>query len=390
MDLAVWTYPWDVAEEGIDTVLRNIRDVAQCNGISLASAYHNFKQLRPHSSPGRKIYVGEGGVVYFNTDESRYGRIKPVTSNVLKEIDAFQEACDRRQEYGIDVSAWTVIMHNTRQATANPDAAMHTAHGDPSPHVLCPSNSDSREFAVALCSDLAHNYDLRAVELEAVGFLGFNHGYHHDKIGAPLGEWGAYLLGICFCDSCLNRANDAGVDGRGVMALVRSELDGIYDGSDVPPDLTKDQGVERWLRDEPEFSRYQEVAVDSVASLIDEIRAACSGSGTKVILQGEPFEETLDANRMREVVAKIDGVLVSAYNITTAEAGELMERSRKIAGEKELIVAIQAHYPEIPSSDEWRSKVRLCMDQGATGLNFYNYGISTMSQLRGVGAVLAG
>ena len=87
---------------------------------------------------------------------------------------------------------------------------------------------------------------------------------------------------------------------------------------------------------------------------------------------------------------EIDGVLVSAYNITTAEAAALMERSRKIAGEKELIVAIQAHYPEIPSSDEWRSKVQLCMDQGATGLNFYNYGISTMSQLRGVGAVLAG
>ena len=55
MNLAVWTYPWDVADEGIEQVLGNIREVAKCNAVSLASAYHNFKQLRPHGLAGRKI-----------------------------------------------------------------------------------------------------------------------------------------------------------------------------------------------------------------------------------------------------------------------------------------------------------------------------------------------
>jgi hypothetical protein len=108
------------------------------------------------------------------------------------------------------------------------------------------------------------------------------------------------------------------------------------------------------------------------------------------VIQGEIWEQFLSPETMASVVSNIDGVLVSAYDITVGEAGQLMERSREYVGDKELIVGIQAHFPEIPSSEEWRSKVRLCIEKGATGLNFYNYGICTMSQLRGVGAVLSG
>ena len=391
MNLAVWTYPWDVADEGIEQVLGNVRDVAHCNAVSLAAAYHNFKQLRPHGPAGRRIYVGEGRVLYFHHEPSGYGRIKPVGSTVLNEIDAFQEACDRRGTYQIDVNAWTVVMHNSRLASTYPDAAVLSAQGDPSPHLLCPSNKDSREYAVALCADLAYNYDLRIIELEAVGFLGFEHGYHHDKIGVPLGEGGNYLLGICFCESCLRRAEQNGIDANRIRSLVQSELDGLFEGElDVPPDLAKSDGMAAWARAEPEFARYLDSGEKSVASLVNEIRDACHGSGTRIVIQGENWEQFLSPDAVASVVSNIDGVLVSAYNLTAGEAGQLMERSRAIAGDKELIVGIQAHFPEIPSSEEWRGKVRQCIEKGATGLNFYNYGICTMSQLRGVGAVLSG
>ena len=86
MNFSLWTYPWDVAEDGVNEALATIRDVAGCNGVSLAAAYHNLTQLRPHSR-GPKIYLGEGGVAYFKTDPSKYGRIKPVESRMVKEID---------------------------------------------------------------------------------------------------------------------------------------------------------------------------------------------------------------------------------------------------------------------------------------------------------------
>ncbi len=386
---ALWTYPWDLVDEGIERVLGNVRDVAGCNAVSVASAYHNFKQLRPHAAAGQKIYIGEGGVVYFRHDPSRYGRISPVASSILDDTDVFRELCDGRDSHQLDVNAWTVIMHNTRLASTYPDAATRTAHGDPSPHLLCPAHQDSREFAVALCADLAHNYDLRIIELEAIGFLGFEHGYHHDKIGAPLGEWGSYLLGICLCDSCIERAKAEGVDADRVKSLVRAELDGIYHGdADVPPDISKTDGLAAWERDEPDFARYMKAGENTVASLVDDVADACAGSGTKIVIQGEAWEQFLSLETMATIVSNIDGLMVSGYDLTADEAEQLMKRSREYVGDKELIVGIQAHYPEIPSSDEWRAKVRACIENGATGLNFYNYGISTMSQLRGVGAVL--
>ena len=389
MNTALWTYPWDLADEGIERVLGNVRDVAKCNAVSVASAYHNFKQLRPHAPAGQKIYVGEGGVVYFQHDLSRYGRITPVASTLLKQIDVFRELCDSRESHQLDVNAWTVIMHNSRLASTYSDAATRTTHGDPSPHLLCPAHPDSREFAMALCADLAHNYDLRIIELEAIGFLGFEHGYHHDKIGAPLGEWGNYLLGICFCDSCIERAKAEGVDADRIRSLVQAELDGIYHGdADVPPDLSKTDGLAAWERDEPEFARYMKAGENTVASLVKDVADACAGSGTKIVMQGETWEQFLSLETMAAIVSNIDGLLVSGYDLTADEADQLMERSRDCVGDKELIVGIQAHFPEVPSSDEWRAKVRVCIEKGATGLNFYNYGISTMSQLRGVGAVL--
>lgn len=390
VNLSVWTYPWDVADEGVDQVLGNIRDVAKCNGVSLASAYHNFKQLRPHGPAGRRIYVGEGGVVYFRPNLSRYGRIKPVPSKLVDEIDAFRAVCDARGRFGMDVSAWTVIMHNTRLATANPDCAMHTALGDPLPHQLCPSNPNSREFAVALCADLAHSYDLRTIELESVGFLPFQHGYHHDKIGAPLGAWGIYLLGICFCDSCLNRASSEGIDGRRMRDSVRDELDLLLAGeSDSPPSKAAAEGMATWRRETPEFLRYLGAGDDAVLSLIGEIQKSLKGTGTRLILQGEPFESHLDGQAIKRAVQQIDGLLVGVYNMTPEQAKSAVARAKEIAGNSELIVGVQSHSPEIPSSEIWQRKVKICREGGATGLNFYNYGICTMSQLRGVGKAAA-
>ena len=349
--MAVWTYPWDLADEGMEQVLDNVRDVAKCNAVSVASAYHNFKQLRPHAPAGQKIYIGEGGVVYFRHDASRYGRITPVASSLLDETDVFRELCDSRENHRLDVNAWTVVMHNSRLASTYPDAAVRSAHGDASPHLLCPAHQDSREFAVALCADLAHNYDLRIIELEAIGFLGFEHGYHHDKIGAPLGEWGNYLLGICFCDSCVQRAEAEGVDAKRIRSLVRSELDGIYEGdADVPPDLSKSDGLAAWERDEPEFARYMKAGENTVASLVNDVGDACAGSGTKIVIQGENWEQFLSLETMATIVSNIDGLLVSGYDLTADQADQLMERSRECVGDKELIVGIQAHFPEIPSS----------------------------------------
>ena len=43
----IWTYPWDLIDEGPVEAVRRIQDTG-LEAISLASAYHSFEMLRPH------------------------------------------------------------------------------------------------------------------------------------------------------------------------------------------------------------------------------------------------------------------------------------------------------------------------------------------------------
>ncbi|MCY3800718.1 MAG: hypothetical protein OXG46_03985 [Chloroflexi bacterium] len=393
MNNSLWTYPWDVADDGLDDALATIRDVAGCNGVSLTAAYHNFTQLRPHSR-GPKIYMGEGGVAYFRTDQSKYGRIKPVVSKLVEEIDVFRAIESTKARFGLDLNAWTVVLHNSRLATTHPDCAMHTVLGDPLKHHLCPSNPESRHYAVALASDLAASYDLRSIELEAFGFHPFLHETHHPKVGAPLGEWGDYLLSICFCPSCKVRGEDAGVDVASVAQLIESEVLRILQGdSDEAPEHSAEAGRERLEAEHSEFAAYSETLENSVVSLVSEIKAAVEAvAETRVLLIGRGLERKslLSDPGLTRAVQSADGLITAVYGQTPTETAQSLITASEQAAGQEVILGHQTHYPEIPNSDVWREKVSVSIEGGATGLNFYNYGISTINQLRGIKRALQG
>ena len=66
--LAMWTYPWDVLDLGLETVARDLRERAGLNGINLATAYHAGRFFQPRSpkrietSLARVPWVAEGMV----------------------------------------------------------------------------------------------------------------------------------------------------------------------------------------------------------------------------------------------------------------------------------------------------------------------------------------
>ena len=393
MNFSIWTYPWDVADDGVGDALATIRDVAGCNGVSLTAAYHNLTQLRPHSR-GPKVYMGEGGVAYFKTDPSKYGRIRPVESKLVGEIDVFRAIESTKASFGLDLNAWTVVLHNSRLATTYPDCAMHTVLGDPFRHHLCPSNPESLHYAVALASDLASSYDLRTIELEAMGFQPFLHQTHHPKVGAPLGDWGDYLLSICFCPSCKRRGEDAGVDVGSVARLVESEVLGILQGdSDEAPVNSDEAGRELWEAEHSEFAAYAETLENSVVTLVSEVKTAVEAvAETKVLIIGRGIERKalLSDASLARAAQSADGLITAVYNQTPAETAQSLSIALDQAAGGEVILGHQTHYPEIPNSEAWREKVSVSIEGGATGLTFYNYGISTMNQLRGIKRALQG
>src|SRR5262249_19327690 len=106
---AVWTYPWDLLDEGPDQVLARIAD-AGLEGISVAAAYHSIRALCPHN-PNRAVYHGEGGVIYFRPSEEHFreSRIKPVVSELASEFDPLGVICQAAAKRKVKTHAWAVL-----------------------------------------------------------------------------------------------------------------------------------------------------------------------------------------------------------------------------------------------------------------------------------------
>ena len=147
----LYVYAWDLADEGLETVLGRIRPTG-INTLTLAASYHAGKFLRPHGVGG-KVYFPVDGTVYFQARPERYGHIRPLVNPLVAEFDAFarleQEAPD------LERVAWVVCCHNTPLGQQYPEFTSRNAFGDPYPYSLCPAHPAVRDYVVNLVADLA-------------------------------------------------------------------------------------------------------------------------------------------------------------------------------------------------------------------------------------------
>ena len=86
--LAMWAYPWDVLDLGLEAVSRDLRERAGLNGINIAAAYHAGRFFQPRS-PRRKTFLPEDGTVYFRPDPKLWAarRITPKVAGIVAEGD---------------------------------------------------------------------------------------------------------------------------------------------------------------------------------------------------------------------------------------------------------------------------------------------------------------
>jgi hypothetical protein len=122
----LYTYAWDLADEGVAEVAAPARD-AGLNTLTLAAAYHAGKFLRPHGVSG-KVYFPEDGTVYFRARAERYGRIKPALASITGPSDPFADLARVAPDLGR--VAWVVACHNTRLGMLHPDLVARNCFGD--------------------------------------------------------------------------------------------------------------------------------------------------------------------------------------------------------------------------------------------------------------------
>lgn len=392
MHLSMWTYPWDIQDQGIDGTFADLRDRAGLNTISLATSYHAGRFLQPRS-PEQKAYFPEDGTVYFEPDADLWSgmEIRPlVASNVAERGDMLKALVDLREKGGMKVSCWTVCLHNTRLGMLHPAHVTRNAFGNANFYNLCPSSPAARDYVVTLVQDVTTHYKPDMLELESPNFMGFAHEYHHEKDGVGMNEEDDFILSLCFCDHCMARATKAGVPAASARETVRTFIAEMCE-REIPqkqfPDFPT-AGIDAFLA-WPDLHAYLSWRTEPVTSLIRESRAKADPA-TKIVLID--LKDGWLGGVDLEAVGKIcDGAILCCYFMEPDAVTALMKAGRVALGpNKYLGAGYRVFYPEVRSAAELAARSRAAIEAGADGINFYNYGLIPAKRLDWVRAAVDG
>ena len=382
MQFSMWTYPWDVQDLSADRVCRELNEIG-CTTVSLATSYHAGRFLQPRS-PVRKSYYPEDGTVYFQPQPELWAdhRIRPLVADTLRDGgDVLADLVRRRDAGGLRVSCWTVCLHNSRLGLLHPEAVTRNAFGDGNIYSLCPSHPDARAYVTTLARDVSTRYRPDVIELESPCFMGFAHGFHHEKDGVGLTPEDDFLLSLCFCPACLERAARAGVDGERARASVKRWIVEACERA-VPaprfPDFAA-AGPDVFLA-HPEVHEYVNWRFEPVTSLIRAIREA-TAPDTRVYLI-DLKDGWLGGCDLAAVTQACDGAIVCGYDMEATQVGTLLaDTATTIGPEKHLGTGFRLFYPEMTGPADLVARTEAAAKAGAGRINFYNYGLVPKARL---------
>lgn len=391
MHLSMWTYPWDIQDQGLEALAADLAGRAGLNTISMATSYHAGRFFQPRS-PRQKAYFPEDGTVYFRPDESLWQdkTIRPLMAqNVAERGDMLAALTKARAQTGLKVSCWTVCLHNSRLGMLHPGHVTRNAFGNANYYNLCPSSPAARDYVVTLVRDITTNHRPDMLELESPNFMGFAHEYHHEKDGVGLNAEDDFLLSLCFCDHCTARAEKAGVPVEGARKTVARFIAELCERA-VPerqfPDFPE-AGIDAF-RAHPELHAFLAWRSEPVTSLIGEIRAAADPA-TRIVLI-DLKDGWLGGVDLAAVGRLCDGAILCCYDMTPEAVGEVIRTGRALLGpDKFLGLGLRVFYPEVDGPDILTARVKNAVEASVDGVNFYNYGLIPARRLDWVGEAVA-
>ena len=383
--VSVWAYPWDLHDIGLDVALGRLADQG-VTMVSLATSYHAGRFLQP-GNPRRRVYFPEDGTVYYQPDGARWAGqiIKPQQAAIVGvEGDMLADLIRRRDAGGLGVSCWTVCLHNTRLGQAHPDHCLRTAQGDAQIYGLCPASPAARDYVTGMVAEISHRYHPDRIELESPDYMGFAHGFHHEKDGLGLLDEDTFLLGLCFCRHCKAAALAAGVDFDAARQTVAGLLDAAF-ARDLPARQFPGFAAEGpgAFRDYPALMAYLGWRSTPVTTLIAEASVACHPDTRLLLIDAVgTWASGVD---LAAVIPHLGGILHCAYATPVGGIAGLMAETRAALGpDKVLIAGFQLFHPQVHDAADLRARVAATAGH-VDGLNFYNLGLVPPKRLDWIG-----
>lgn len=181
--------------------------------VSLATSYHAGRFIQP-ANPRRHNSFPQDGTICYRPDPARRSDavIEPLIADIVTRGGGIlAEMTRQRDTGGLVVFARTVCLHDSRVGMLHPEHATRTAHDDPNFQALYPCSPAVHDYVLRRVSEIAETCAPNRSKIESHDFLGFSHGYHHEKDCLPLLPEDILLLGLCFCSHCIAAARWAGI-----------------------------------------------------------------------------------------------------------------------------------------------------------------------------------
>jgi hypothetical protein len=399
---SVYCFATDVLDEGASVVLDNVVQRAGVRSVAVAAKYHAASDVYPHNPVRRLATVPPG--VFYRADPARHANaaLQPRPSPLSGGRDVLRELCAAAVAREMEVDAWVVVLHHDEADAGGPGLQVN-CFGDEMAGSLCPANPDVKRFAESIVGEIA-SYPLGTVRLESLHYHCLPHGHHHERVLEQYGAAALFVLGLCFCPSCLERAESEGVDGRKVAASARASLQVLFEGRTGPRPLDAeavvalcgDEGAGYLVARTKTVTTLTARMVDVTGragrrlSMIDPtIPGLAFGTGRLTgDLEVAPWQYGFDAGALREAGAMVEipGYLrdLSALESTLASVGG----SGDEAG-GDLATILRPGLPDSANAEQLAAKVSVAMAAGCTEVNFYNYGLYRLQALDLIGSALA-
>jgi len=387
---SIFTYPWDLTDEGLDTSLGRIADVAGCREVMLTPSYHVSTYFLPHN-PRRPIYYGEDGAVYFTPREELYANtpIRPRVSHVVSGagyMDEIARAIDKR---GLKLGAWIVYCFNHHLAEKYPQCARHDAFGNAYLTQLSPLHPDVREYFLALTRDFVERYKPAAVYVEALSRLNWDYGFRNPKILSEITPQCKFLLSLCFNPAAKRLAQQAGIDADRFQHDVAEYLRPRLARLPLPDDQRP--VTEAWIAEafEGRLKAWLDVGRTHTTALWVEVAEIIHRHGAEIHGDGPA---SLASSRRNDLDPSINPHLnrASIGGVKPDDAGraqvEGIRRQMAPGGKVLTFVSPGSHAEAGPVVQQ----VHDAAAAGADGATFYNYGLLREPQLGFVGQALRG
>lgn len=375
MHTTIYAYPWDLARMGIERSLREIADRG-ISAIDLAATYHPIDTYSPRD--GGAFFSNARGAVYFRTRGERYGRIVPREHGDAENpglMNVWPEVARMTASMGLALNAWTITLFMPWIRDAYPDCARILPTGQASGSGACPANPDVREFLIALCEDMVEQFGVNVIRLENVMPI-FDFDWLRPRVLFAFSPVARELMNLCFCNSCMGRAKDRGIDAAGLRRRVNQAIAGEANDDG-------DQDRLATLRDDAELATYAELAMDGAIGLVKAIVARLVGRARVSVNAAASYAQLLGVDREEQLLASFIGA-ADQLELIPGHAGnaQVTAIARRLSPPREIAALIPVTrgkglsgpaMAQAPSDLE--TMIQSSVDAGVTELCLYNYGL---------------